>query len=96
MLNAEHNRELRYVVSIDEIQPIPNYDRVEYARVNGWWVIVRKDQFQVGDPAVYIEIDAKTPETPTFEFLRKRKYAVKTLKIFISFFVFLVILRHLY
>lgn len=80
MLNAERNRELRYVVSIDEIQPIPNYDRVEYARVNGWWVIVRKDQFKVGDPAVYIEIDAKTPETPTFEFLRKRKYAVKTLK----------------
>lgn len=80
MLNAEHKRELRYIVSIDEIQPIPNYDRVEYARVNGWWVIVRKDQFQVGDLAVYIEIDAKTPETPTFEFLRKRKYAVKTLK----------------
>ena len=29
---------------IDEIKPIPNYDRVEHARVGGWWVIVKKDQ----------------------------------------------------
>lgn len=28
-------RELAYVVTIDEIKPIPNYDRVEHARVDG-------------------------------------------------------------
>lgn len=80
MLNKDNIRELAYVVQIDEIRPIPNYDRVEYARVGGWWVIVRKDQFQVGDPAIYIEVDSKVPETEPFMFLEKRHFKVKTLK----------------
>lgn len=80
MLNAKGNRELAYIVTIDEIKPIPNYDRVEYARVGGWWVIVRKDQFKVGDPAIYIEIDSKVPEKEPFMFLEKRHFKVKTLK----------------
>lgn len=80
MLNAEHNRELAYVVAIDEIRPIEGYDRVEYARVGGWWVIVRKDQFKVGDLAIYIEVDSKVPEKEPFMFLDKRNFKVKTLK----------------
>ena len=35
-------RALAYVVTIDEIKPIEGYDRVEYARTNGWWVIISK------------------------------------------------------
>ena len=62
MLNKDGQRELAYIVAIDEIRPIPNYDRVEHARVGGWWVIVKKDQFQVGDLAIYIEVDSKVPE----------------------------------
>ena len=31
-------RALAYIVTIDEIKPIPNYDRVEHARTNGWWL----------------------------------------------------------
>ena len=81
MLNSNGNRELAYVTHIDEIRPIPNYDRVEYARVGGWWVIVRKDQFKVGDLAIYIEVDARVPaDNPAFEFLAKRDFKVKTLK----------------
>ena len=81
MLNSNGNRELAYVTHIDEIRPIPNYDRVEYARVGGWWVIVRKDQFKVGDLAIYIEVDARVPaNNPAFEFLAKRDFKVKTLK----------------
>ena len=80
MLNKDNQRELAYVVTIDEIRPIPNYDRVEHARVGGWWVIVRKDQFQVGDPAIYIEVDSRVPEKEPFMFLEKRNYKVKTLK----------------
>ena len=59
---------------------LKNYDRVEYARVGGWWVIVRKDQFKVGDLAIYIEVDAKVPEKEPFMFLEKRHFKVKTLK----------------
>lgn len=73
-------RELAYVVGIDEIKPIPNYDRVEYARVGGWWIIVRKDQFKVGDKAVYIEVDSKVPEKEPFMFLEKKHFKVKTIK----------------
>ena len=81
MLNPNTNqRELAYVVTIDEIRPIEGYDRVEHARVGGWWVIVRKDQFKVGDLAIYIEIDSKVPEKEPFMFLEKRHFKVKTLK----------------
>ena len=81
MLNPKTNlRELAYIVSIDEIKPIPNYDRVEYVRTSGWWVICKKGQFQVGDLAVFIEIDSKTPATEPFSFLEKKHYKIKTQK----------------
>ena len=80
MLNKDGIRELAYVVAIDEIRPIPNYDRVEHARVGGWWVIVKKDQFKVGDLAIYIEVDAKVPEQEPFMFLEPKHFKVKTLK----------------
>ena len=73
-------RELAYIVAIDEIRPIPGYDRVEHARTNGWWVIVKKDQFKVGDFAIYIEVDAKVPAEEPFMFLEKKKFKIKTQK----------------
>ena len=75
-------RELAYVVAIDEIKPIEGYDRVEHARVNGWWVIISKnDNLSVGDKCVYFEVDSRVPETDErFAFLEKRNYKVKTLK----------------
>ena len=81
MLNASSERELAYVVIIDGIEPIPGYDRVEHAIVGGWRVIVQKDQFKVGDPAIYFEIDSRVPaDRECFAFLEKRHYKVKTLK----------------
>ena len=80
MLNKDGQRELAYIVTIDEIRPIPNYDRVEHARVGGWWVIVKNDQFKVGDPAIYIEVDSRVPEKEPFMFLEKKHFKVKTQK----------------
>ena len=81
MLNANNERELAYVVLIDGIEPIPGYDRVETAIVGGWHVIVQKDQFKVGDPAIYYEIDSRVPkDKECFAFLEKRNYKIKTLK----------------
>ena len=81
MLSKNGNRELVYVSIVDEIKPIPGYDRVEYARVNGWWCIVQKGQFTVGDPAIYFEVDSKVPsDRECFAFLAKRKYKIKTLR----------------
>ena len=81
MLNKEGSRELVYVVLIDGIEPISGYDRVETAIVGGWHVIVQKGQFNVGDPAIYFEIDSRVPsDRECFAFLEKRHYKVKTLK----------------
>lgn len=81
MLNKDGVRELAYVVTIDNIEPIPGYDRVEWATVGGWKVIVQKGQFNIGDPAIYFEIDSKVPsDKECFAFLEKRHYKVKTLK----------------
>ena len=81
MLDKDGIRQLAYVVVIDGIEPIPGYDRVEHAIVGGWRVIVRKDQFKVGDPAIYFEIDSRVPaDKECFAFLEPRHYKVKTLK----------------
>ena len=83
MINEQTGqRELAYVVAIDEIRPIEGYDRVEYARVNGWWVIISKnDNLSVGDKCVYFEVDSRCPSADErFAFLEKRNYKVKTLK----------------
>ena len=75
-------RALAYVVTIDEIRPIEGYDRVEYARTNGWWVIINKaDNLSVGDKCVYFEVDSKVnPLDERFAFLEKRDYRIKTIK----------------
>lgn len=75
-------RALAYVVTIDEIKPIEGYDRVEYARTNGWWCIISKnDNIQVGDKCVYFEVDSKANcEDERFAFLEKRNYKIKTQK----------------
>ena len=75
-------RALAYTVTVDEIREIPGYDRVEHARVGGWWIIVAKaDNIKPGNMCVYFEVDSKVPATDErFAFLEKRNYKVKTLK----------------
>ena len=81
MLNKDGVRELAYVVLVDGIEPIIGSDNCECAIVGGWHIMVRKGQFNVGDPAIYFEIDSKVPSTnPAFAFLEKRNYKVKTQK----------------
>ena len=74
-------RALAYIVTIDEIRPIPNYDRVEHARTNGWWCVTRLNELKVGDKAVYFEVDSKVPsEDERFSFLEAKHYKIKTQK----------------
>lgn len=82
MINPKtQERELVYVTLIDNIEPIIGSDNCECAIVSGWHVMVRKGQFDVGDPAIYFEIDSKVPSTNlAFAFLEKRNYKVKTQK----------------
>ena len=83
MLNKDNQRELAYVVIVDNITPIEGYDKVELAHVGGWTIVVGKGEFKVGDPAIYFEIDSQLPEVEPFsnmEFLAKKHYKIKTQK----------------
>ena len=73
-------RELAYVVKIDNIEPIIGSDNCEAAIVGGWKVMVRKNTFNPGDYAVYFEIDSKVPEIEIYSFLKAKHYKIKTQK----------------
>ncbi len=72
---------LASVQKIIAIEPIPNADAIEKASVLGWEVVVKKDEFKVGDLVCYIQIDTVVPDSNQFEFLRSRKFRVRTIKL---------------
>ena len=74
-------RQLATIQRIVELTPIPNADNIICATVQGWELVVKKDEFKVGDLCVYIEIDSIVPDRPEFEFLRERKFRVRTIKL---------------
>ena len=83
MINPKtKQRELAYVVKIDNIIPIDGADRVEQAVIGGWHIMVRKGQFKIGDKAVYFEIDSKVPEREPYMFLADKHFKIKTQKYF--------------
>jgi hypothetical protein len=75
-------RRLATIQKIVDIQPIKGADKIEVATILGWQVVVaKKDGFKVGDLIVYCEIDSILPDKPEFEFLRERKFRIKTIKL---------------
>ena len=73
-------RKLASVKTIADLQPIEGKDRIVLATVDGWHVIVRKGEYEVGNQCVYVEIDSVLPEKPEFEFLRSKGFRIKTMK----------------
>ncbi len=65
-------RKMASIRKIDSIRPIEGADAIECAVVGGWTVVVKKDEYQVGDLAVYCEIDSWIP-TELAPFLSKGK-----------------------
>lgn len=68
------DRKLASVRIIKDIQPIEGADAIEVATVDGWKVVVKKDEFEINDPCVYFEVDSFLPIKEEFEFLRKSSY----------------------
>jgi RNA ligase (TIGR02306 family) len=64
-------RKLASIRRIAEIKPIYGADSIEAVRVDGWWVVSKKNEFAVNNLCVYFEIDSFLPVRPEFEFLRK-------------------------
>lgn len=74
-------RRLATVRQIADIRPIEGADKIVVAQVDGWECVIQKDEFNIGDKVVYVEVDSIMPEKPEYEFLRKRKFRVKTIKL---------------
>jgi RNA ligase (TIGR02306 family) len=55
------SRQLATVRRIEKITPIPGADAIECAHVGGWKVVIKKDEYQEGDLAIYFEIDSWVP-----------------------------------
>jgi RNA ligase (TIGR02306 family) len=66
------DRKMATVRRIAEILPIPDADAIELAVVDGWKVVVKKNEFVVNDYIVYCEIDSWIP-TEIASFLSKGK-----------------------
>ena len=54
-------RKLASIRRIADIQPIEGADAIVVATIDGWKVVVKKDEFAVGDLAIYLEIDSWVP-----------------------------------
>ena len=75
-------RRLATIATIENLEPIPNADKILKATVRGWECVVSKsDMFNVGDKVIFIEVDSVLPPRPEFAFMRDRKYRVRTIKL---------------
>jgi RNA ligase (TIGR02306 family) len=69
-------RKLASVQQIAEIKEIVGADAIEAVRINGWWVVAKKNEYQVNDLVVYCEVDSWIPTTVA-QFLTKPEHFPK-------------------
>lgn len=65
-------RKLASIQIIQEIKPIPEADLICAYRINGWWIVSKVNEFNVGDKVVFLEVDSFVP-TKLAPFLSKGK-----------------------
>lgn len=77
-LSPTDERRLATIETITELAAIDGADQIVRARIRGWDVVVKKGEFEVGDPVVYIEIDTLLPVgDERFAFLAPRGVRVQ-------------------
>lgn len=74
-------RTLASIQRITNIREIKGADKIAVAEILGWEVVIRKEEFKIGDLCIYIEVDSIVPAIPQFDFLKDRKYRVRTIKL---------------
>ncbi len=74
------DRKLASIQKIISVEPIENADKIEKVKILGWQCVVKKDEFKQGQLCIYCEIDSLFPDKPEFEFLRSKKFRIKTQK----------------
>jgi len=56
-------RQLVTIREISRLDPIEGADAIECATVDGWTVVVKKNEFSVGEQVVFFEVDSWVPQT---------------------------------
>jgi hypothetical protein len=76
-------RKLASIQVISEIRDIPGADKIKVCNLRGlgWECVIKANEFNTEDKIIYVECDSIMPEKPEFEFLRDRKFRVKTIKL---------------
>jgi len=78
---------LASIERITNIQPIENADKIVLDFIQGWQVIIKKDEYNVGDFCVYVPIDTMVDTSqPYFSFLADKNnpqtfVRIKTIKL---------------
>lgn len=55
------DRKLATIRVIQQLKPIKDADLIEVAVIDGWEVVIKKGEFNIGDLCVYLEIDSWVP-----------------------------------
>lgn len=55
-------RKLATIRRITKLTPIESADLIDLATVDGWNVVVQKNEYEVGDLCIYVEIDSWVPK----------------------------------
>lgn len=66
---------------ISEINPHPNADKLELAKVLGYTCIVERGKYKAGDAVVLIQPDTVLPDEPWAEMFKKRSSRTKAIKL---------------
>lgn len=74
-------RKLASIQKVVKVSPIEGADNIEMIQVLGWELVAKKGEFTVGQLCVYFEVDSILPETEWSEFLRPRKFRIRTIKL---------------
>ncbi|RFS13974.1 RNA ligase (ATP) [Emticicia sp. C21] len=74
-------RKLASIQRIIALEPIEGADNILKAKVLGWELVTKKDEFAVGDLCIYCEVDSLLPDKPEFEFLKSKSFRIKTIRL---------------
>lgn len=66
---------------IERVEHIDNSDFLDKVKVLGWQIVVRRDEYKIGDKCIFVVIDSLLPDRPEFEFMRKNKFRVRSVKL---------------
>jgi hypothetical protein len=75
-----YDRSMAHIEKVKAIFPIEGADKIELISILDWKIIVKKNQFKVGDLAVFIEVDSIVPDGISLENKEKLNQLYENLK----------------